>query len=139
MKDHLLLGIRLHGRWSRQASGRLIKVKYTGNSFGGSESGLYSKWSFKRSGCYHKFDCIFIREGGFMVTALHMICTVKAHVQFKEGYLTSQVGLCIVHHLLPAFHHCQSSSVIHMKMRNISWSVQSSKIESKSLEPKEII
>ena len=34
MKDHLLIGIRFHGRWSRQASGRLIKVKYTGNSLG---------------------------------------------------------------------------------------------------------
>ena len=35
MKVHLLLGIRFHGRWSRQASGRLSKVKYTGNSLGG--------------------------------------------------------------------------------------------------------
>ena len=35
MKVHLLLGIRFHGRWSRQACGRLFKVKYTGNSLGG--------------------------------------------------------------------------------------------------------
>ena len=35
IKENLLLGIRFHGRWSRQASGRLIKVKYTGNSLGG--------------------------------------------------------------------------------------------------------
>ena len=45
MKDHLLLGIRFHGRWSRQASGRLIKVKYRGNSLGGD-----LKRSFKASG-----------------------------------------------------------------------------------------
>ena len=31
IKENLLF----HGRWSRQASGRLIKVKYTGNSLGG--------------------------------------------------------------------------------------------------------
>ena len=35
IKENLLLGIRFHGRWSRQASGRLIKVKYTVNSLGG--------------------------------------------------------------------------------------------------------
>ena len=34
MKGYLLLRIRFHGHWSRQASGRLIKVKYTGNSLG---------------------------------------------------------------------------------------------------------
>ena len=35
LKYHLLLGIRFHGRWSRQGSGRLNKVKYTGNGLGG--------------------------------------------------------------------------------------------------------
>ena len=39
MMGHSLLGIRFHGRWSRLASGRLIKVKYTGNSLGGIWSG----------------------------------------------------------------------------------------------------
>ena len=58
MKGHLLLGIRFYGRWSRHTSGRLIKVKYTGNTLGGSEVVVYSKWSFKRSGRLHKFDRI---------------------------------------------------------------------------------
>ena len=45
MKVSILFLIRkcilivLNWRWSHQASGRLIKVKYTGNSLGGSETG----------------------------------------------------------------------------------------------------
>ena len=39
MKGNLLLGIRCHGRWSYQASGRLIKAKFTGNSLGGGGGG----------------------------------------------------------------------------------------------------
>ena len=39
MKDHLLFGIKFRGRWSRQASGRLIKVKYAGNSLRGISNG----------------------------------------------------------------------------------------------------
>ena len=50
MKDHSLVGIEFHGRWSRQASGHLIKVKYRGNSLGGFETVVQGKWSFKRSG-----------------------------------------------------------------------------------------
>ena len=47
----LLLGIRFDGRWSRQASGRLIKVKYIGNRLGGEfEMVVQGKWSFKKSG-----------------------------------------------------------------------------------------
>ena len=45
MKVHLLLGMRFRGRWSRQASGRLIKVTYTGNIPWGD-----LKRSFKASG-----------------------------------------------------------------------------------------
>ena len=50
MKVHLLLGIRFHGRWSRQASGRLIKVNIKGIALGGFETVVQGKWSFKRSG-----------------------------------------------------------------------------------------
>ena len=50
MKDHLLLGIRFHGRWSRKAGVPLIKVKYTGNSLGGGGGGRGLKRSFKASG-----------------------------------------------------------------------------------------
>ena len=60
MKGHLLLGISFHGRWSRQASGRLIKVEYIqGIALGGSEVVVYSKWSFRRSGRLHRFDCMY--------------------------------------------------------------------------------
>ena len=49
MKGHLLFGIRFHVFWLRQLSGRLIKVKYTGNSFGGGDLKVvvHSKWSFE--------------------------------------------------------------------------------------------
>ena len=62
MKGYLLLWIRFHDHWSRQPSGRLIRVKYTGNSLGGGGGGGDLKWSFTASGrlrevVVHKFDC----------------------------------------------------------------------------------
>ena len=52
MKGYLLLGKRFHWRLSRKASGRLIKVKFAGNSLEGYDSGrsgqvvIIKKWSF---------------------------------------------------------------------------------------------
>ena len=48
MKGHLLLGKIFHWRLSRQASGRLIKVKYAGNSLGVYESGRSAQVVIKK-------------------------------------------------------------------------------------------
>ena len=60
MKGYLRLGIKCHGLWSRQASGRLIKVNIQGIALGHLKVVVHSKWSFKRSGRLGKFDCIFL-------------------------------------------------------------------------------
>ena len=80
MKGHSLLGIIFHGRWSRQASGRLIKVKYTGNSLGGSETVVRSNWSFKRGGRLQKFDCILSADRVLTIPFLVVLTETKLPV-----------------------------------------------------------